>query len=74
VSFSSLDEDISTDPVRFEALINGQLHRDNCIPSGSDVFILTRGGVDCLASNCVATSPSLDLSTHLAISTLLSLP
>ena len=74
LSFSSLDEDNSADPARYEALINGQLHRDNFILSGGDVSISAWGGTDCLAGNCVAPSASLDLSTHLANSTPLGLP
>jgi len=74
LSSSSLDEDISADPARYEALINGQLHRDNCFPSGRDVSILTWGSADCLAPYCFAPSASLDLLTNLANLNPLSLP
>jgi len=47
---------------------------ENCIPSGREVSISARGDTDCLALNCVAPSTALDLSTHLANSTSLSLP
>jgi len=74
LSFSSSDEDIPADPIRYEALINGQLHKDIYIPSGRDVSILTWGGAGCLAPNCASPSTSLDLSTQLANLTPLSLP
>ena len=71
---SSLDDDNSADPERYEALINGQLHRDICVPSYRDVTISAQGSTGCLALNCVTASASFDLSTQLATLSPLALP
>ena len=69
LSFSFADEAVSTDPARYEALINGQLHRELQSVSGRDVSILTRGGVGCLAQESIAPVALLDTSSQVDNST-----
>ena len=68
-SLSSSDKALSTDPAWFEALINGQVHRELQLVSDR-----TRGGAGSLAQKSCAAVASLDPSTQVAISTPLRLP